>query len=109
MVHITVENKVVTLPTFHEILPGVINDMIRADRSDQVHIPRAAHASNFCAERLGDLHRESTHSSRRAVNQDLLPRLNVSLVAKTLQRSKCRHRYGSRLLKRHIGWLDDQF
>src|SRR5215831_12238085 len=103
MVHIAVENQVVTFPTLREILLGVINGMICADRPDQPYIPRAAHASDLRTERLGDLHRERTHASRRTVNQDLLPRLNVSLVPKTLQRSKCRHRYGSRLLKRHIG------
>ena len=41
-------------------------------------------------------------SSRCTVNQDPLSRLNVSLVAKTLQCGECRHAYRSRLLKCHI-------
>src|SRR5216683_189965 len=98
-----VENQVVALRTFGEILFGVINDLICADRSDHVHISRTAHAGHFRSERLGDLHSERTHSSRRSVNQDLLPRLNLSFVAKTLQCRDCRNRYRSRLLKRQVG------
>src|SRR5271157_1509862 len=109
MVPNAVENQVITLPTLGEILLGVINDVICADGSDHVHIPRTAYASNLCSERLGDLHSERTHASRRTVDQDLLPRLNVSLVAKALQRRECRHRYGSCLLKRHVIRLQDQY
>src|SRR5713101_5164859 len=103
-----VENEIVTLSTFGEILLGVINDPICADGSDHVHIPRTAHAGHICAKRLGDLHSERTHTSSRTVNQDLLARLNLSLVAKTLQCGECRYRCRSRLLKRHVIWLDDQ-
>src|SRR5271165_4733442 len=108
MVQNAVENYVVTVLTFGEIFLAVVNDLIRADGSDHIHIPRTAHASNLCAERLGDLHSERTHASRRTVNQDPLSRLNVSLVAKTLQRGECRHAYRSRLLKCHIIWLHGQ-
>src|SRR5229473_320947 len=108
MVPNAVEKEVVTLPTFGEILLRVINDPICADGSDHVHVPRTAYAGNLCAERSGDLHSERAHASRRTVNQDLLPRLNVSLVAKTLQCRECRHRCRRRLLKRHVIWLHDQ-
>ena len=47
-------------------------------------IPAAAYAGHICAERLGDLHSERADTSRRAVNQDFLSWLNLSLVAKTL-------------------------
>ncbi len=80
-----VENEVVPLPTFGEILLGVVNDTICTDRSDHVQIPRTAYASDIGAERLGDLNSERPYASRRTVNQDLLPGLNLSLVAKTLQ------------------------
>ena|SRR5689334_15826321 len=46
--------------------------------------PTAAHASYMCAEEFGHLHCERAHPSRRAVDQDFLPRPNPSLVAKTL-------------------------
>ena|SRR5205085_1727360 len=81
MVPNAVENQIITLPRFGEILLGVINDVICADGSDHVHIPRTAYAGDFCAERFGNLHSERTHASRRTVDQDLLSRLNLSLVA----------------------------
>src|SRR6266852_2693844 len=56
----------------------------------------------ICAEGLGDLHSERTDTSRRAVNQNLLSWLNLSLVAKTLQCSDCRNRYRRRLLKGQV-------
>src|SRR5262249_6858409 len=102
------ENKVVTLFTFGEILLGVINNVICADGSDHLHISRTAYAGHICAEPLGNLHSERTHASRRTVNQDLLPRLNPSLVAKTLQCGQPRHGYRTRLLKRHVIRLHHQ-
>src|SRR6059058_2680351 len=85
MVPNAVENQivslVVTLPAFSEILPSIVKDLLCADRSHHVHILCAAYAGHICAERLGDLHSERTHASRRTVNQDLLTRLNLSLVA----------------------------
>src|SRR6266704_4571622 len=108
MVPHAVENQVVTLFTFGEILAPVINDVIRPDGSDHLHIPRAAYSGHRCAERLGDLHSESTHTSGSAVNQDLLPRLNLSLAAKSLQCRERRYRCRSCLLKRHAIWLQEQ-
>src|ERR1700687_1754174 len=101
MVRHEVENQIVMLSTFREILSGVINDVICADGSDHFNVPRTANARNFSAERLGYLHSERTHASRRTVNQDLLPRLNLPL-AKALQGGASRQRYRSRLLKRRV-------
>jgi hypothetical protein len=79
-----VENEVVTPPAPGEIFSRVIDDMIRADRPDHVHIPRAAHAGYVCAERLRDLDSERADASGRTVDQYLLPRLNVPFVSKRL-------------------------
>src|SRR5205085_6758855 len=46
---------------------------------------------------------ERPHSARRAIDQDLLTRLDVSLVAKGLQRRDARNVNRSRLLKRQVG------
>lgn len=54
-------------------------------------------------------HDERTHSSRRAVDQNLLSRLNVSIITKTLQGSERCHRYRSCLLEGHVVRLDDQY
>src|SRR5215470_12370484 len=109
MVTNAVENYIVALRAFGEILPGVINDPICADGSHHFHIARAAYAGHICAERPGDLHCERTDASRRTVDQDLLPRLNLPLVTKTLQCGECCDRYRSRLLKRRVIWLHSQF
>src|SRR5205814_10299239 len=108
MVSNAVENQVITLPTLGEILLRVINDLICAERSDDVDIPRTADAGHICPERLGDLHSERAHASRRPVNQDFLPRLKLSLVTKTLQRGVGRHGNSSRLLRCYVVWLHDQ-
>src|SRR5713101_3356180 len=113
MVANAVEKQIVTLcsfgPTLSEILLGVINDMVCADGSDHVHIPRAAHTGHVRAERLGDLHSERTHASRRAVDQDLLPRLNPSFIAKALKGGDCRDRHSRRLVECEIGGFQRQF
>src|SRR5258706_16309905 len=108
MVSHEVENEVVMLSTFREIFSGVISDVICTDRSDLFNVPRTAHAGNFSADRLGDLHSEGPPASCRTVDQDLLPRLNLSLVAKTLQGGDSRQGYRSGLLKRRVIRFQDQ-
>src|SRR5205823_14718142 len=85
MVRNVVENHVITLVTFGEILFGVVNYMMRPERSDHFQISRATDAGYLRTERFGDLDRERTDASGRAVNSDLLPRLDFSLVAHSLQ------------------------
>src|SRR5882724_10088941 len=108
MVPNAVENQVVTPVTLGEILLSLISDLIRADGSDHFHIPRTAYAGDFRAERLSDLHSEGTDASRRTVNQGLLSRLDVPVVAKTLQCGESRYRYGGCLLEGHVIRLHDQ-
>src|SRR5579862_4117587 len=102
MVSHRIENQIVALPASSEILLGVIDHLIRADRSDHLHIPGAAYAGHVGPERLGDLYRERTHASRRAIYQDLLPWLDVSLVAQTLKCGQRRDRDARRLLKGQV-------
>src|SRR5438552_2725222 len=78
-------DHVVMLVSLRKIFLGVIDHMISADRFHKIDIVSAANAGHLCAERLGDLHRESADTARRAVDQNFLSGLNVSLVAKTLQ------------------------
>src|SRR6267143_5764960 len=108
MIRHEIENQIVMFSTFREILSGVINQRVCADGSDHFNVPRTANARNFSAERLGDLHSERTHASSRTVNQDLLPRLDLSLVAKALQGGDSRQGYRSRLLKRRVIRFQDQ-
>ena len=102
MVPNEVEDQIVTLISLGKIFFRVINHVVGADRSDKIDIARAAHAGHFGAERFRDLHGERAYASGRAVDQDLLPGLNFSFVAKTLQRGDRRHRDRSRLLECHV-------
>src|SRR6266567_155387 len=108
MIRHEVENQIVMLSAFCEVLSGVIDDVICADGSNHFNVPRTAHARNFSAERLGDLHSERTHASRCTIDQDLLPWLNLSLVAKTLQGGESRQGHRSNLLKRRVIRFQDQ-
>src|ERR1700730_1990001 len=99
MVRNVVENYVVAFRAFGEILFRVIDDVIRAERSHKIDILRTADTGHIRAERLGDLHREGSHTSRRAVDQDLLTGLNFSLITKRLQSGDARDVDRSRLFK----------
>jgi len=58
-------------------------------------------------ERFGKLHGERAHASRGPVDQDLLPRLNVSLVAECLEGGASGDGHGRGLLERDVGGLQD--
>src|SRR5256885_3305866 len=85
MIPHVVEDEVVARPTLGEVLLGVVDDMVSADGADHVHVPRAAHAGHVGAERLGDLYRERPDASGRTVDQDLLPWLDLALIAQQLE------------------------
>src|SRR3990170_2885172 len=108
MMPISNKNQVIPLPILGEIFLSVINDLISTNRARLVQISRAAHGRHFSPKRFGNLHRERTNTTRRTINQDLLPLLNLSFVAKTLQGGDCRHRYGRGFLERHIGRFQRQ-
>src|SRR5271167_4014197 len=108
MVGIRTQDQIVTLPAPREIFLSVINDMVCANRSRDVHIPGAAHGSDFSPERFGNLDRECTHTTGRAINQNLVARLNPSFITKALKRGNCRHWYSCGLLERTVGWLPSQ-
>ncbi len=78
-------DHVVTLISLGKIFLGVIDRVVSADRFHQIDIARAANGGHLCAKRLRDLHDKSADAAGRAVDQDFLSGLNVSLVAKTLQ------------------------
>jgi hypothetical protein len=64
--------------------------MVCTDRAHQVQIAGTAYACDFSLERFGDLHCKRTHTTGCAIDQNLLPRLDLSLIAQTLQSSECR-------------------
>src|SRR5262249_61441200 len=72
------ENHVVSFLAFGEVLFRVIDDRVRANRLDELHISRAAYARYVRSEIFGELHRKCAYAAGRAVNQDFLSRLNFS-------------------------------
>jgi len=87
-----VEDEVVLPPGLREVLPAVVDDVVGADRANQLDIPGAAHAGHLRAEGLGDLHRERADPTRRAVDQDRLPGRDMAVIAKRLEGDHRRHR-----------------
>src|SRR5256885_7308364 len=102
MIRNIVENGIITFGTLSEILFGVIDDVICPERLHQIEIPRAANAGHIRDKRLRDLHCECSYASRRAVDQDLLPLLDFSFVANSLQSGDAGYVYRSCLFKGHI-------
>src|SRR5260370_24384636 len=98
MMGIRTQDQVVALPAQREIFSRVINDMVGANRSRRVHIPRAAHGSDLSSERFGNLDRKFANAARRAINQNLLAWLDSSLITKTLTGGDCPQSPGSRVL-----------
>jgi hypothetical protein len=54
-------------------------------RVHHFQVPRASHRGDFRPKRFGDLHGECSHTTGGAINQNLLPWLNVSIVPQSLQ------------------------
>src|SRR6266480_152671 len=108
MVRHEIEDYVVMLAIGGEILSRVINDLVCTDGPDHFHILRTANARNLSAKYLRNLYSERADASGGSIYQDLLPRLNLSLVSKRLQGGESSHRRSSRLLKRHVVRLHRQ-
>src|SRR5438132_9592019 len=108
MISVHSKNQVIPLPIAGAIFLRVINDMVCANRAHYVHIPRAAYGGDFSPKRFDKLYRKRTHTTTRTINQNLLPLLNVSFIAKALQGGESRLRYGCCFLKRYIGRFQDQ-
>ena len=96
------------LATVGEVLLGVVDDPVCADRSDHVQFRRAVHAGHVRSVRLGKLRGERTHSTSRTVDQDLLPRPHLPLTAKTLEGDESEGGHGRGLCKRKVGRLQRQ-
>src|SRR5215208_1000188 len=97
-----VQDQIVALITLSEVLAGVVDDMIRPDGSDHLHLGCAAHTGYLRSERLGDLHSVGAHSSRGTDDKHFLPRAYLSVVAQGLQGGRAHDGYHSRLLEGEV-------
>src|SRR5947207_3457215 len=102
MVRNVVENNIITLIALCEILFCIIDDVIRAERSDKIDIPCAANTGHICAVRLRNLHSECADTSRRTIDQYFLAGLNFPFVANSLQRGETGYVCRARLVKRVV-------
>src|SRR2546426_778322 len=103
-----VEYQVVPPPGLGEVLAGVIDDPVRADRADEVQVLRAGHARDVRSQHLGDLHGERPDTPRRPVDQDLLSTLEPSHIPETLQRGVRRNRDRGGLLECQVRGLSNE-
>src|SRR5574341_2380064 len=102
MVSVNGQNQVITLLILGEIYSRVINNVVCPNGARDVQVPRAAYGSHFRPEGFGNLHGKCTHAARRPINENLLPWLNSSFIAKSLKRGECCYRNGSGCLKRYV-------
>ena len=97
-----VEDEVVLPSAAGEVVAGVVDDVVGADRADEVHVPRAAHAGDLGAERLRDLHGERADPARGTVDEHRLAGLDVALVAQRLEGDEPGQRDRGRLLEGEV-------
>src|SRR5204863_4542177 len=107
MVANIIEDHVVTQVALGEFSFGVIDNVVGSNWSDKIDISCAANSRDLCAKRFGDLHGKGSYTACRAVDQHLLPGLNLSL-AQALQRSKSGQWERGDLLKRDVRRLRGQ-
>src|SRR6266498_4283776 len=108
MISVGRKNQIILLTIPSEVFLGVVNDVVCSNRARLIQIPRTTHSCNFGAEQFGDLHRKCPHTTRGAINQNLLPWLNLACVAQTLQGSESSHGYSRGFRKRQISRFQRQ-
>ena len=105
VVGVGVEDPVVALAGLRVVDLRVVDDVVGAERADEVQLVGAGDAGHLGAHRLRDLDGERADVARRADDQDLVARLDRSAVAtaEALEREDRRVREGCRFLERHAG------
>jgi hypothetical protein len=76
--------------------------MVCTNGTRRIQILRTAHSIDFRAECFGNLHGKGAYAAGRAVDENLLPRLNLSLMAQTLQCGECCYRNSRGLLNKKV-------
>src|SRR5436190_1809001 len=103
-----VEDDVVSASRLGEVLAGVVDDGVSSDRSHRVDLCRAAYAGYDRSERLRDLDREGSDTSRGTDDEHRLSGLNLPVIPDRLESGRARDRDGSRLLEREVRRLRSQ-
>src|SRR5436853_7195072 len=84
-----VADQVVAWSVLGEIFLGIVDYVICAEGTDQVYIPCVGHGRDFGYESLGNLHRERSYSTARAVDKYLLSGLELPIVADRVYGDDC--------------------
>lgn len=108
MIPRNVEDEIVALATLGEVLLGVINDAVGAERSDHIQFLRVVDAGHIRSVRFGKLYGESTHTTTSTIDQDLLSWRYPSLILKVLQGDESGGGYGRGLIERDVVGLQGQ-
>ena len=102
------EHEIVAARVVEEVLQCVVDDVVVAARACAGDVVGAAPGGDFGTERLGDLYREAAVPARRAIDQHLLPGLEATAIAQSLQRGDRRDGHGGCLRKTDVGGLGRQ-
>ena len=94
-----VEDDVVALWALGEVLARVVDDVVGAERADQLELAGAADAGHLGAHRLGDLHGEGADAAAGARDEDLLAGPDAGYVAQRPEGGEPGHRHGRGLLE----------
>src|SRR5918993_954568 len=103
-----IEDQVVALIALGEVLFGVIDDVVCAERTDHLQFLRVVYTGHLRSVGFGDLYGEGTHTTAGAIDQHTLAWLQPSLIRKNLQGDESRGGYGRGLFERDVGRLQCQ-
>ena len=67
-----------------KIARGVVDDLVGAERADEIEFCRAGGGDDIGAARLGDLHRQVADAAGRRMDQHALARLQAAMADKAL-------------------------
>src|SRR5215217_3731360 len=84
----------------NKVVRGVVQNVIGTKRTHEFDVPRTGYPCHLGTIRLGDLDREAADTAGSSIDQHLLVRLDLSMVAKSLECGDRGHRNRSRLLER---------
>jgi hypothetical protein len=104
-----VENQIVVLSGGRKVVAGVVDDVVGAERTDEVELGGTGDAGDLRAERLGDLYRVAANPARCADHQHSLPRLKTTVVGQCLEGGRARDRHHRGLLEREAHRLLSKF
>ena len=108
MVARDVDDDVVALGALGEVVLGVVDDVVGADRSDHLELARRIHAGHVRAVGLGELDGEDADAPAGAVDEHGLARSHLAVVADTAKRDQAGGRHGRGLLEGEVGRLRPQ-